>query len=94
MGNKRVHIFVEGHVQGVGFRYYTKDSALRYGIVGWVRNTYKNEVEICAEGSADQIEKFLIAVRHGPPSSIVLNLRLKWEEPIGDFKSFKIGSTI
>lgn len=33
-----VLVHVTGRVQGVGFRYWTLEEAVRLGIKGWVRN--------------------------------------------------------
>lgn len=62
---------VNGRVQGVGFRYFTKSTALREGLHGWVRNLPDGRVEISAEGEAEALERFEHKVRHGPPGARV-----------------------
>ena len=48
--NHRLHVIVEGRVQGVSFRYYTALTARRYNLTGWVRNLPDGTVETVAEG--------------------------------------------
>jgi acylphosphatase len=62
---------ISGHVQGVGFRYFTQDAAAREGINGWVRNAPDGRVEIEAQGEAEALDRFEQRVRHGPPGSRV-----------------------
>jgi acylphosphatase len=52
----------EGRVQGVGFRFTAVELAAGYTVAGWVRNLPTGEVEIIAEGAADQVDGFLAAV--------------------------------
>ncbi|HEY9467214.1 MAG TPA: acylphosphatase, partial [Vicinamibacterales bacterium] len=40
---------VSGRVQGVGFRYFTQDTAAREGVTGWVRNLPNGSVEALVE---------------------------------------------
>ncbi|MFP4443764.1 MAG: acylphosphatase, partial [Spirochaetia bacterium] len=49
---KKVEITIGGRVQGVGFRYYAKRSASRYGVSGWVRNEPNGMVTAVAEGDS------------------------------------------
>jgi acylphosphatase len=42
---KQMRIIVTGHVQGVGFRYFTQAQALEHNITGWVRNNEDGTVE-------------------------------------------------
>ena len=42
---KRVHVFVKGKVQGVGFRAFTKARADEVGVRGWVKNLLDGRVE-------------------------------------------------
>jgi acylphosphatase len=62
----RLHAFVEGIVQGVGFRYYVQDQAARLGLKGWVRNRWDGSVEVLAEGSRDNLDHLLNALYRGP----------------------------
>lgn len=48
----------KGQVQGVGFRYTTKDLAEKHRIKGTVRNLPDGSVELIAQGSQDEVERF------------------------------------
>jgi acylphosphatase len=56
------HVYYSGRVQGVGFRYAAQSLAEAYAIAGFVRNLPTGDVELVAEGPADQVEGFLEAV--------------------------------
>ena len=68
------HWRVTGRVQGVGFRWFARQQARRWGVRGWVRNLPDGSVEIAAQGSADAIEGLLAAVRRGPPGAEVADI--------------------
>jgi acylphosphatase len=51
-----------GRVQGVGFRYTAQQLAAGYAVAGHVRNLPDGDVELAAEGEADEVERFLAAV--------------------------------
>ena len=48
----RLHAFVSGYVQGVGFRYWVREQAQGLGLAGSARNLRDGRVEIVAEGAA------------------------------------------
>lgn len=73
-----LHIIVEGHVQGVGFRYFVKDTAERFHLKGWVRNRFDGSVELLAEGEHENLIKLLDAVQIGPSHSIVTHAQADW----------------
>jgi acylphosphatase len=57
---------VRGHVQGVGFRWWTRSQATRLGISGTVRNCDDGSVEVRARGSADAVARLRELLGAGP----------------------------
>jgi acylphosphatase len=70
-GMRRVHVLVEGDVQGVGYRYTMKIVAHEAGVVGWVRNLRDGRVEAEFEGDDDAVDEVLAWMAQGPPGSRV-----------------------
>jgi acylphosphatase len=91
--NSRLHIIIEGRVQGVGFRYFVLENANALGLTGWVRNRYDQSVEVTAEGEREKLEKFLAAIRTGPRGSMVTDVKTEWQAAQGEFNRFSIKST-
>lgn len=87
---KRVHVIVEGRVQGVFFRDFTRRQAYRFGIKGWVRNLMDGSVEIMAEGEEENLKSFLEEVKKGPPLAVVEKLDIEWMDFKGEFNDFRI----
>jgi acylphosphatase len=52
-------VFYEGRVQGVGFRYATKQIAMGFEVTGWVRNTPDGRVELQVSGDEEEVDAFL-----------------------------------
>ena len=86
----RVHVWVNGRVQGVGFRAFVQQNAFLIGVTGWVRNVSYNTVEAVAEGTRTQIEQFLQMVKRGPNASRVDESHEEWEQATGEFRSFGV----
>lgn len=61
----RQRIVFYGWVQGVGFRYYAVHAANTYGATGWVRNNPDDTVTMEIQGSRDQIDQVISAVKNG-----------------------------
>jgi acylphosphatase len=72
---KTLHLFVEGRVQGVGYREFARRAALRGQLSGWARNRADGRVEIRASGAAMDLDAFVEALRRGPPASAVRGLQ-------------------
>jgi len=80
MNLTRIHVYVSGRVQGVGFRWHTARCAEHRKITGWVRNLYDGRVELMAEGEKDLIEHFFNEMIHGPSLSQVIDYDIETEE--------------
>jgi acylphosphatase len=90
MEEARAHVFIEGRVQGVCYRAFTRELAFSLGIKGWVRNLYDGRVEAVFEGKKELVDKAIKGCYAGPPGSSVTNIEVKWETFIGDQKGFSV----
>lgn len=91
MKNESYNIFgkVFGRVQGVGFRAWTKKTAYKYNLNGWVMNCSDKSVEFVVSGKKNNIDKFIDECSTGPILSNVKTLSLK-KLPFSEYKSFEI----
>lgn len=87
----RIHMWVTGRVQGVGFRAHVEYHARRVGgVTGWVRNVGYGVVEVVAEGERSSVERFTELVKQGPAGAHVNESRLEEELPTGEFSEFGV----
>lgn len=91
-GHSRVHVWVSGHVQGVGFRFAACTQAERLGLGGWVRNLGDGRVEAVFEGPAAEVAQAVAWCRRGPSGARVSDLRTEAEPAIGE-TTFRARST-
>ena len=87
---KRIHVWVSGVVQGVGFRYFTIREARKLGVSGWVKNTYDGKVEIIVEGEEWQLQELIEKVKIGPSHSSVSGVQVEKEEYKNEFTGFEV----
>ena len=59
---QRCRCCYSGRVQGVGFRYTTKNIAMRFDVSGYVKNLPDGRVELIVEGPPPQIEEMIRSV--------------------------------
>lgn len=86
----RAHVYISGWVQGVFFRWSTKELANRLGLNGWVRNLADGRVEAVFEGDEIGVEQIIRWCRTGPPGASVSKIEVDWEHPRDEFKGFRI----
>jgi acylphosphatase len=89
----RLHAFIDGSVQGVGFRMFVLEYAQSLGLTGWVRNTYDGRVEVMAEGPHPALDRLLEKLRLGPRSAFVTEVEKDWQPATGEFKNFSVRGT-
>lgn len=87
---KRVRVEILGDVQGVGFRFFAERRANQLGLHGWVRNRYDGAVEVEAEGRAEDLDLFLLALRQGPRSARIEDVRVQWLPHRSDLPPFTV----
>ncbi|MFC8179950.1 acylphosphatase [Rhodococcus sp. NPDC057297] len=88
MTDRRLTAWVHGHVQGVGFRWWTRSRALELGLVGSATNHADGRVLVVAEGPRDRLESLLSLLRGGTtPGSVTLVVE-SWDPPRGGITGF------
>ena len=83
-------IYYSGRVQGVGFRYQTRQTAAGYEVTGIVRNLPDGRVELMAEGSQEELEAFRTAIRESGLGPLIRGEDAAWQSATGEFRSFEI----
>lgn len=87
MINKKILIF--GIVQGVGFRPFVYNLAIKYDIKGFVKND-ENGVEIETFSSVDNIQNFISELKLNPPPLAKITQIIEENSPIKEYKNFEI----
>lgn len=90
MKSARVHVLVDGRVQGVCFRMDTRHEAFKRNLTGWVKNLRDGRVEAVFEGEEKDVKSMLRWCEAGPPRARVNKVDLTWEKPTGEFSGFEI----
>lgn len=85
----RKYIIVEGIVQGVGFRPFIYNIAVKNQLKGWVKNTSEG-VYIDIEGKEKDINKLLEELKNNPPPLSQIEKITVTKKDIGQFNTFTI----
>ena len=73
----RWHLLFKGRVQGVGFRWFTRETAERLRLTGWVRNLNSGEVEAEVEGPEEVLDQFFLEITTGLPHARIQDIEKK-----------------
>lgn len=74
-------LWIEGKVQGVGYRRFAQKVALRSGLTGWTRNLADGRVEVCVTTSKRKLELFVAELRKGPMHGEVSDIQVETAPP-------------
>lgn len=85
-----IHVRVEGRVQGVFFRGYTRSQALELNLKGWVRNLSDGSVEAVISGKDENVSLLLKRIRTGSPYSRVDDVQIRRLDSDEALPSFEI----
>jgi acylphosphatase len=87
---KTFRYIVQGHVQGVAFRFHTILAAEKLGISGTVRNRPDGHVEVYAQGTPEALAVFVSFLQRGPSRASVERVICEDagdREPFADFRA-------
>ena len=84
------HVFFEGRVQGVGFRWTAKNLARGYEVTGWVKNLADGRVEMQVSGETDEVDAFIEAIEESELKSHIKKVDVSVIPPLTDVRGFDI----
>ena len=89
MNRVRYQVIFSGRVQGVGFRYTSKQVAGRFDVTGWVKNLPDRTVQMVVEGSPRELDSYLNAVG-AETYGRVTDRKTQRKTATGEFSGFEI----
>lgn len=87
---KQIECIITGRVQLVMFRDFAQRKARKLGISGMVENFPDGSVKVVAQGSEENLAKFISYLKKGPILAKVKDVSVKWTETTDSFEDFKI----
>ena len=84
------YILISGKVQGVGFRHFTRQNAMKLGVHGYAKNLPNGKVEVVAEGDKATLDEFVKVRWKGPPASRVDDVKVEARPHSGEYTAFGI----
>jgi acylphosphatase len=87
-GPVRLTAWVQGRVQGVGFRWWVRARALELGLVGSAANLDDGRVEVVVEGPRAACEQLLEALRGPGTPGRVRTVIDRWASGRGNITGF------
>jgi acylphosphatase len=76
----RAVVLISGIVQGVGYRYWTREEARAMQLSGSVRNLDDGRVEAHIIGDEPSVERLIELMRMGPPHARVQSVDVEREQ--------------
>ena len=86
---QRSEVYYSGHVQGVGFRYTTRQIAKGFNVTGFVRNLSDGRVCLVVEAEADEVKRFLTEI-NAQLGEYIRDVKVAELAASGEFTGFSI----
>jgi len=86
---ENLQITIIGNIYQIGFRYFIKQTAYRFGVMGFVKYQNNTTLIIEAEGEPKALSKLLELCRIGSYGSITKKIEVS-ETPLKDYQTFEV----
>lgn len=86
---RQIVALARGRVQGVGYRAFCADIAMRMGVRGYAKNLPDGRVEVVGEGDEGTLRQFIDRLREGPAFARVDDVTFRWEQPTNAYPGFE-----
>lgn len=87
----QARISISGLVQGLGFRPFVYREAVKHDLKGYVQNLGDAGIEIVVEGTLDNVNKFISALKENKPAAAIYDsFKVEIKKYKGRYSSFEI----
>jgi acylphosphatase len=90
MTNRAYKVHITGRVQGVSFRFWTREQAERLGLHGWVRNEPDGSVAALIAGPDGAVTLMLERFWQGPTGAVVADVKAEAADSAAAPTGFRI----
>ncbi len=87
---RAVLVRISGRVQGVSFRFWTRQEAERLNLNGWVRNEPDGSVQALVAGPDGAVAMMLERLWEGPSGAVVADVRAETADIASVSTGFRI----
>jgi acylphosphatase len=87
--HKKLHVYYQGNVQGVGFRFTVREIAKDLGVFGWICNLADGRVELVSEAEEGVLKEFLERIDRYF-ARYIDDKEVSWESSAHGFQDFRI----
>lgn len=88
---RAIEVIVQGRVQGVGFRAFTRRNAMLLGLRGTVSNQPDGTVKAYIEGNKARVQQMIHLLKEGPSLALVERVDVVSTQPLGQYRTFEVG---
>ncbi len=83
------NLTIKGKVQGVCYRDWTRQTAQKLGIVGWVKNLANGDVQAIVQGEQENVDRLIELCYKGPNMANVITIEKEVVQP-DNFTEFEV----
>lgn len=85
-----IEAVVSGKVQGVAYRAYVDDAAVKLGLAGYAENNPDGTVTVVAQGETDALKEFIEWLYEGSLMAQVTGVDVSWRSPSKTYHDFSV----
>jgi len=85
-----IEAIVTGKVQGVSYRAFVDDAAVKLGLTGYTHNNADGTVSVVAQGETETLKEFVEWLHEGSLMSAVAGVDISWRSPEKTYHDFSV----
>lgn len=85
-----IEAIVQGKVQGVAYRAFVDEAAVKLGLTGYTHNNEDGTVTVVAQGETETLKEFVEWLYEGSLMAVVSGVDVSWRSPEETHHDFSV----